>query len=637
MLSAGDVVDVHVASERNDGYLATRRGDHVQVLAWEGECPYGYRVCLGRHGPRGWLDAGGALKQLESSGLFEVLVSAERLDGYLATRKGDKVEILHAVAEWVYAKRLDDVVEGWVATNTLNPVTTVSDAAIQAVADDQPTMFRQKQEAARTEANADKAQEVTPCTLNDALAQYLVHAGNLTTTEASIQFICEKAGISEIKKGDIWRSFPKDRGPVAVEYTEPSPYGRRVAQVPYNHVLTAAIDVLFVWIEGDPGVAIKVYRPDKFVWINVFRYSRKHCKADMFLCQELSNETVQIPEPEIEMPTPDSTITKKLVYDDGLSVNYDPSRRLKPGWVPIWTEDMSRRYFVNQALNTSTWIPPYAAIPEYTPNQFREMGPRAAAVEVIGDQPALAKQSKILIVTCGVNNMERCRCTVQKGEWCWRNYIQINHNGNSDTVKFYLADDLIEWNANLRYRYKPLGPRKILYVDCRIFKNRGDADVGLRHTGRLPESLYRIVSSPRFTNFYKQLWASIHKMRGRYPDGDIAIVLVCRSGRQRSESIRYILEKHLEKDGVDFQSVAMSSHGQWKRLCTKKQGAWQTCDLCSHKDVEDERRVAELVAYAEGIRSDKRFNDRFRSAFRLEQTRSGLKPMSGWIDPPVLT
>ena len=117
MLSAGDVVDVHVASERNDGYLATRRGDHVQVLAWEGECPYGYRVCLGQHGPCGWLDAG-ALKPLESSEQFEVRVSADRLDGYLAMRKGDKVEILQVQAEWVYAKRLPDAVVGWVATNT---------------------------------------------------------------------------------------------------------------------------------------------------------------------------------------------------------------------------------------------------------------------------------------------------------------------------------------------------------------------------------------------------------------------------------------------------------------------------------------------------------------------------------------
>ena len=123
-------------------------------------------------------------------------------------------------------------------------------------------------------------------------------------------------------------------------------------------------------------------------------------------------------------------------------------------------------------------------------------------------------------------------------------------------------------------------------------------------------------------------------MRDHYPDVDIAIVLACRSGRQRSESIRYILEKHLEKDGVDFQSVAMSSHGQWDRLCTKRQGAWQKCDLCSHKDVEDEKRVADLVANANRIRSDKRFNDYFRSVFRLVQTRSGLKPMSGWIDPP---
>ena len=409
MLSAGDVVDVHVASERNDGYLATRRGDHVQVLAWEGECPYGYRVCRGRHGPRGWLDAGGALKSLESSGLFEVLVSAERLDGYLATRKGDKVEILHVVAEWVYAKRLDDAVEGWVATNTLNPVTTVSDAALQAVADGQPTLARQKQEAARNEANADKAQEVPPCTVNVAQALYPDHAGNLITNEESIKFICEEAGIPEIKKGDIWRSFPKAGGPVAVEYTKPSPYGHRVAQVPYNHVLTAAIDVLFVRIEGDPGVAIKVYRPHQFVWINVFRYNRKHCKADMFLChvkhQVLLDDTVQIPEPKIEMPTSDSTVqgtytkvpvndghekevfwcadTKKLVYGDGLSVNYEPSRPLKPGWVPIWTEDMSCRYFVNQVLDTSTWIPPYAAIPEYTPNQLREMGPRAVAVDAL--------------------------------------------------------------------------------------------------------------------------------------------------------------------------------------------------------------------------------------------------------------
>ena len=111
MLSAGDVVDVHVASERNDGYLATRRGDHVQVLAWEGECPYGYRVCPGGHEPWGWLDAG-VLKPLEGSEQFEVLVSAERLDGYLATRKGDRVVILHVEAVWVYAKRVDDAVVG---------------------------------------------------------------------------------------------------------------------------------------------------------------------------------------------------------------------------------------------------------------------------------------------------------------------------------------------------------------------------------------------------------------------------------------------------------------------------------------------------------------------------------------------
>jgi len=265
------------------------------------------------------------------------------------------------------------------------------------------------------------------------------------------------------------------------------------------------------------------------------------------------------------------------------------------------------------------------------------MVPRtAAAAEVADDQPA-DKQSKILIVTCGVNNMERCGCTMQKGEWCWRNYIRKKYVGDSNTVKFYVADDLIEFNSNLRYRFKLLRPRNILYVDCRIFKDRGDADVGLHHTGRLPECLDRIVSSDRFINFYKQLWASIRKMRGRYPDGDIAIVLACRSGRQRSESIRYILEKHLEEDGVDFQSVAMSSHGQWNRLCTKRQGAWQKCDLCSHKDVQDEKRVADLVASANRIRSDKRFNDKFRSAFRLVQTRSGLKPMSGWIDPPVLT
>ena len=138
MLSVGDVVDVHVASERNDGYLATRRGDHVQVLAWEGEYPYGYRVCLGGHEPWGWLDAG-VLKPLEGSEQFEVLVSAERLDGYLATRKGDTVEILHVEAVWVYAKRLDDTVVGWVASNTLNtiPRTDVSYTALQLVAGDQ--------------------------------------------------------------------------------------------------------------------------------------------------------------------------------------------------------------------------------------------------------------------------------------------------------------------------------------------------------------------------------------------------------------------------------------------------------------------------------------------------------------------
>ena len=698
MLSAGDVVDVHVASERNDGYLATRRGDHVQVLAWEGECPYGYRVCRGQHGPCGWLDAG-TLKQLESSEQFEVRVSADRLDGYLAMRKGDKVEILHVEAEWVYAKRLDDAVEGWVATNTLISVTgtTVSDTALQAVAGDQPALAEQKREvtlrvqeseeakpiveskeplehiAARNEANADKSQEATPCTVNVAQALYPDHAGNLTTNENSIKSICKVAGIPEIKKGGIWRTFPKACDPqclpVAFEYTEPGPHGRQIAQVPYNHVLTAASDVRFVWIQGDPGVAIKVHRPGEVVWINVFRYITKLCKTVMFLRyvehQVLSDEAVQIkqelsqgvtplqiPEPEIEMLTTDSLVqgtyfwyadTNKLVYADGspalqaeadLIANYKPTLPLKPGWVPIWNDDMSRRYFVNQALYTSTWTPPYAAIPEYTPNQLQEMVPRtAAAAEVADDQPA-DKQSKILIVTCGVNNMERCGCTIQKGEWCWRNYIREKKAGDSNTVKFYVADDLIEFNSNLRYRFKLLRPRNILYVDCRIFKDRGDADVGLHHTGRLPECLDRIVSSERFRNFYKQLWASIRKMRGRYPDGDIAIVLACRSGRQRSESIRYILEKHLEKDGVDFQSVAMSSHGQWDRLCTKRQGAWQKCDLCSHKDVEDEKRVADLVANANRIRSDKRFNDYFRSVFRLVQTRSGLKPMSGWIDPP---
>ena len=472
MLSAGDVVDVHVASERNDGYLATRRGDHVQVLAWEGECPYGYRVCLGGHEPWGWLDAG-VLKPLEGSEQFEVLVSAERLDGYLVTRKGDRVEILHVEAVWVYAKRLDDGVVGWVGSNTLNTVTrtNVSYTALQPVAGGQLALANPKQEVSlcgeesdqakrqglqaakpivkSKEPRADKSQEATLCTVNVAQALYPDPVENLTTNEDSIKLICAVAGIPEIRKGDIWRSLPNAHGlqrfPVAFEYTEPSPHGLKGALVPYNHELSAAIDVQFVLIQGDPGVAIKVYRPGKYVWINVFRYNRARCKPDMFLRyvkhQVLTDEAVQIkqaslsqevppfqmPEPKIEMSTPDSSVqgtyskvpendchvkevfwctdTNKLVFGDGtpavqaeadLIANYKPSLPLKPGWIPIWYRDKARRYFVN--LYTSTWTPPYATLPEYTPDQLQEMGSRAAVAAgtiKVGGVPYKAPSSHV--------------------------------------------------------------------------------------------------------------------------------------------------------------------------------------------------------------------------------------------------
>ena len=457
MLSAGDVVDVHVASERNDGYLATRRGDHVQVLAWEGECPYGYRVCPGGHEPWGWLDAG-VLKPLEGSEQFEVLVPAERLDGYLATRKGDRVVILHVEAVWVYAKRLDDAVVGWVASNTLNTALRPVAGVQLALANPQRVVFlsvqksdqakRQGLQAAHNEANADTSQEATPYTVNVVQALYPDPAGKLTTNEDSIKSICEVAGIPEIRKGDIWRSLPEARGlqrfPVAIEYTEPSPHGVKVAQVPYNHELSAAIDVRFVLIQGDPGVAIKVYRPGTYVWINVFRYNRARCRADMFLRyvkhQVLTDEAVQIkqalsqkvpplqiPVPELEMSTPDTTVqgsyskvpendchgkgifwctdTNKLVYGDGspavqaeadLIANYKPSLPLKPGWIPIWNANKTCRYFVNE--NTSTWTPPYATLPEYTPNQLQEMGSKAdVAAETIkvGGVPYKAPSSHV--------------------------------------------------------------------------------------------------------------------------------------------------------------------------------------------------------------------------------------------------
>ena len=203
----------------------------VQVLVWEGECPYGYRVCLGGHGPWGWLDAG-VLKPLEGSEQFEVLVPAERLDGYLATRKGDRVVILHVEAVWVYAKRLDDAVVGWVASNTLNTALRPVAGVQLALANPQREVFlcvqesdqakRQGLQAAHNEANADTSQEATPYTVNVVQALYPDPAGKLTTNEDSIKSICEVAGIPEIKKGDIWRSLPKASGPqripVAFEY-----------------------------------------------------------------------------------------------------------------------------------------------------------------------------------------------------------------------------------------------------------------------------------------------------------------------------------------------------------------------------------------------------------------------------------
>eukprot|EP00418_Pyrodinium_bahamense_P076976 CAMPEP_0179068408 /NCGR_PEP_ID=MMETSP0796-20121207/29987_1 /TAXON_ID=73915 /ORGANISM="Pyrodinium bahamense, Strain pbaha01" /LENGTH=510 /DNA_ID=CAMNT_0020765463 /DNA_START=109 /DNA_END=1641 /DNA_ORIENTATION=- len=131
----GDIAKVLVADERSDGYLASRVGDRVEVLAVEGSWVFAQRIAASAKDSVGWMAAANLWPTACCVGeIADVVKATERADGYLATRVGDDIEVRYAehdgtVCSWVYARRLaaePTSVEGWVAAVRLQLVCSCS-------------------------------------------------------------------------------------------------------------------------------------------------------------------------------------------------------------------------------------------------------------------------------------------------------------------------------------------------------------------------------------------------------------------------------------------------------------------------------------------------------------------------------
>ena len=94
--NVGDILDVIEAPERLDGYLATREGDALDVLSHDHD---GFVFCVRRSFDGGEPVAQGqvetcTLRRIDGNGDAKrgsVTWGAERVDGYLATRLGERV------------------------------------------------------------------------------------------------------------------------------------------------------------------------------------------------------------------------------------------------------------------------------------------------------------------------------------------------------------------------------------------------------------------------------------------------------------------------------------------------------------------------------------------------------------------
>lgn len=143
MFKVGDIAVVVESAERTDGYLATRQGERVEVISQCSERKYAYCARRAEYEAentykttkivRGWVAADTLRFDCDNSEgnlqLAEVERESERIDGYLATRVSDIIEIRYIEAsslsdttEWVFGLRLNAAVckkEGWVAASTL--------------------------------------------------------------------------------------------------------------------------------------------------------------------------------------------------------------------------------------------------------------------------------------------------------------------------------------------------------------------------------------------------------------------------------------------------------------------------------------------------------------------------------------
>ncbi len=159
----------------------------------------------------------------------------------------------------------------------------------------------------------------------------------------------------------------------------------------------------------------------------------------------------------------------------------------------------------------------------------------------------------------------------------------MSYNHRNDVRNAPLSGELLESiKDSMGLRYPGLNRKDTRFIDCRCMDDPQDHKYRCWHVGTHPEILAGLVDSSGFQLVAEEL-VHIAYDHGvgvpRFPRNELAVIIMCKSGRHRREPVKEIAFVWLGSRGIDVWTDILSAHGHWEYT---RRGKFGNCPECNH-------------------------------------------------------
>jgi hypothetical protein len=201
------------------------------------------------------------------------------------------------------------------------------------------------------------------------------------------------------------------------------------------------------------------------------------------------------------------------------------------------------------------------------------------------------KDLDVQVYSCGYAHMENPSCTTATSpKSIVSSVVEAKLRGDYGQLNFNYVPHQRLIIESLKNNYsKYLVHTDVIFIDCRRIgkdleetKNKDVMRRNTKHSGCHVNNLALAQKSERFESIFKEV---AKKLRERRKDAKVSIVLLCKKGRHRSESVRCGLKGALTLAGATVSDTKPLCLPAWESLGCRR------CDDCKYPDVETVRSL----------------------------------------------